>query len=199
MRTIQRCVFFSSLLTLAANAAAELSEMPSGKYTLDKTHAYITFSYSHLGFSNPHVGFNEFEVNLDLDSDRPEDSKLDVLIDATSIDSRVEEFDGHLKSEKYFDTANYPEITFTSTRIESTGDGTYDVTGDLTIKGVTKPVTFAATINKADMHPMRKVPTIGVSAATKVMRSDWGIDRAVPSVGNEVTIDIEVELPQQVD
>lgn len=186
----------ASLASFAAGAMAAW-DVPSGEYGLDKTHAYITISYSHLGFSNPHVGFDSFDVNLSADSENPENSKVEVLIDATSVNSRVESFNGHLNGKHFFDTANFPAIIFKSTSIKSTGENTFNVTGDLTIKDITKPVTLAATINKAADHPMRKVPTIGVSATAKVSRSEWGLSRAVPNVGDEVTLMIEVELPQK--
>ena len=192
-----RTALAASLLALAINASASLSEVPSGDYGLDKTHGYITFSYDHLGFSNPHVGFNSFEVDLAHDSENAENSTVNVTIDATSVDSRVEVFNGHLNGGNFFDTENHPTITFTSTGIEMTGDNTMNVTGDLTIKGITKSVTLEATVNKAAMHPMRKVPTIGISAQTKVSRSEFNMSRAVPNVGDEVTIYIEVELPQK--
>ena len=197
MKTIIRSALAAALLGFTVNASAELSDVPSGEYGLDKTHAYITFTYSHLGFSTPHVGFDSFDVDLDLDSENVENSSLDVVIDATSISSRVEEFDGHLNGEDHFDTANYPQITFASTEIRKTGDSTLDVVGDLTIKGITKPVTLKATVNKAAMHPMNKVPTVGVSAEAKVKRSEWGLAYAVPMVSDEVTIHIEVEMPQK--
>lgn len=186
-----------SLLALGVNASASLSDVPSGDYGLDKTHGYITFTYSHLGFSNPHVGFNSFEVDLALDSENVENSSVNVTIDATSVDSRVETFNGHLNGGNFFDTENYPTITFKSTGIEVTGENTLNVTGDLTIKGKTHSVTLETTINKAANHPMRKVPTVGVSASTKVSRSAFDMSRAVPNVGDEVTIYIEVELPQK--
>lgn len=194
--SIVRCALAASLFALALNASAGLSDVPSGQYGLDSNHGYITFSYSHMGFSNPHVGFNSFTVDLNLNSESPENSTVNVTIDATSVDSRVEIFNGHLNGPNFFDTANHPTITFTSTSIEITGEDTMNVMGDLTIKGVTKPVTLMATINKADNHPMRKTPWIGVEAETKVSRSDWGLTRAVPNVGDEVTIWISVELPK---
>ncbi len=168
--------------------------VPSGAYELENTHGYITFSYDHLGFSTPHVGFNSFDVALNADSEDPSKSTVSVTIDASSIDSRVEEFDKHLIGSDYFDTANHPEITFASTGMVATGENTFDVTGDLTIKGVTKPVTLNATINKAANHPMRGVPTIGLSATGTLSRSEWGLGKYVPAVGDEVTLNITVEL-----
>lgn len=192
--SIARSTLAATLLGLAFNASAGLSDVPSGQYGLDNTHGYITFSYSHLGFSNPHVGFKSFTVDLNLDNENPENSTVNVIIDASSIDSRVDNFDGHLNGPNFFDTTNHPTITFTSTAIEMTGEDTMNVQGDLVIKGVSKPVTLMAKVNKAANHPMRKTPWIGVEAETKVSRSDWGLTRAVPNVGDEVTIRISVEL-----
>lgn len=182
-------------VSLSAHAA-DLSTLPAGDYELDKTHAYITFSYSHLGFSNPHVGFDVFDASLALNAEDPEQSVVEVVIDATSINSRVAKFDEHLNGDDFFATAENPTITFTSTEIESTGEDTYDITGDLTIKGTTKPITLAATVNKAANHPMRRVPWVGMSATTTLLRSDFGLGRYAPNVGDEVTIDIEVEFAQ---
>ena len=198
MKNFVRSLTAVTALALSLGANAELGDMPSGAYALDKSHGYITFTYDHLGFSTPHVGFRSFDVSLDLDSANIENSKVNVLIDATSVDSRVDVFNGHLNGENFFDTANHPEITFTGTRISSTGDNTFDITGDLTIKGITKSVTLNATLQKADMHPMRKVASIGVTADAMLSRSEFGLSRGVPNIGDEVTLHISVELPQVV-
>ncbi|MEM9207919.1 MAG: YceI family protein [Pseudomonadota bacterium] len=181
-------------LTVATTATADLASSPAGKYTLDKNHGYITFSYNHLGFSTPQVGFDDWDVVLNLDNGNVESSTVEVMIDATSINSRVAVFNGHLTGENFFNTSEYPDISFVSKSIESRGDDAFDVAGDLTIKGVTKPVVLAMKVNKADNHPMRKVPTIGVSGEAKVNRSEFGLDRAVPAVGDEVTISVSAEL-----
>jgi polyisoprenoid-binding protein YceI len=192
-----RATLAASLLGFALCASAELSSMPSGHYGLDKTHGYITFSYSHFGFSNPHIGFGSFDVDLMLDSDNIENSTVNVVIDATSIDSRVEVFNGHLNGEDFFDTANYPTITFTSTGIEMTGKNSMNVAGNLTIKGITRPVQLEAMVNKVGDHPMRNVPTIGISAQTMVSRSDWELTEYVPDIGDNVMIWLEIELLQE--
>lgn len=194
MRNLTRSLFATLLAALPLGAAADLANVPSGKYALDSSHGYITFTYSHLGFSNPRVGFNSFDTLLELDNEKPENSKVEVTIDATSIDSRVAEFNEHLNGADFFNTAEHPTITFKSTKVEATGDNTFDVTGDLTILGKTRPVTLATTINKAGNHSLQNVPAVGVSASTRLMRSAWGLDAYVPAVGDEVELSIEVEL-----
>jgi len=194
-----RGVLAATLLGFACNAVADISDMPSGEYGLDTSHGYITFSYSHFGYSNPHVGFNSFDLTMNLDSADVENSSVEVVIDATSVDSRVEAFNGHLNGPNFFDTAKHPTITFESTSMKSTGDSTYDVVGDLTIKGITKSVTLTTTINKAANHPRSKKPIVGVDATTTVLRSEFDMARAVPNVSDEVTISISVEMPQNTD
>ena len=194
MRRFIRSLFAATLLALPFSVSADLSDVPSGVYTLDSSHGYVTFTYSHLGFSNPRVGFNRFETKLELDSSNPENSTIAVKIDASSIDSRVAEFNDHLNGADFFNTAEYPTITFESTKIEATGENTFDVTGNLTILDTTKAVTLAATINKAANHPMRNVPTVGVSASATLLRSEWGLGAYVPAVSDEVELSIEVEL-----
>jgi polyisoprenoid-binding protein YceI len=196
---ISRFALLILVLSSAGIVRADLSAVPSGTYALDDAHGYITFTYTHLGFSNPRVGFNDFTTTLSLDNAAPENSTVDVTIDAASIDSRVPVFNEHLVGEDWFNTAEYPEITFRSTSIESTGDTSFAVNGELTIMGTTKPVTLNATINKAAEHPLRNVPAIGVSATTDILRSEWGLGGYVPAVSDEVRISIEVELLQQSD
>lgn len=192
--SLARSAFAATLLGLALNASAGLSDVPSGDYSLDKTHGYITYTYSHMGYSTPHVGFRSFETTLDLDNENLANSSIDVTIDATSIDSRVDAFDGHLNGPNFFDTANHPTITFKSTSFEAGDENKFIIAGDLTIKGVTKSVALDATLVKAANHPMKKTPTIGVTAEAKVSRSEWGLSRAVPNVGDEISIFISVEL-----
>ncbi|MEM9171719.1 MAG: YceI family protein [Pseudomonadota bacterium] len=192
-----------SYKTLFAGAAALLigtpvyagfDAVPSGKYTIEDTHAYITFSYSHLGFSNPVLSFDDFDVTVMLDNSDVTKSSVKVEIDADSIDSQVEKFDGHLKSDDMFDVANFPTIAFVATQIVATGEDTMDITGDLTIKNVTKPITLSAKLNKAGPNPRSKTPTLGMSASANMKRKEWDMGYATPFVGDDVTINIEVEL-----
>lgn len=197
MKTIKKSMqqlLAITALGFAAPAFAAIGDVPAGTYKLEPTHGYINFSYLHLGFSRPVVGFNDFDVTLELNQEDVSQSALTVDIDPNSIDSDVEKFNGHLKDDRFFNVAKYSEIQFVATDIEMTGDNTMDITGDLTVKGITKPVTLQGTVNKAANHPMRKTPTIGISASGTLLRSDWDLGLYAPNVGDEVTLNIQVEL-----
>ena len=186
---------FLALAALAISpvVVADTSGVPSGTYSVDPQHGYILFSYSHFGLSNPQVGFNKFDATLDLDADNPEDSEINVTIDVNSIDSRVPVFNDHLRGDDFFQAEQYPNISFVATSIESKGDSNYTLTGDLTMKGVTKPITLDASI-VATMHPFREIPVVGVSASGQLKRSEWDLGKYAPSVSDEVTLSIEVEM-----
>lgn len=192
--SLARSAFAATLMGLALNASADLSDVPSGAYSLDKNHAYITFTYSHHGYSTPHVSFRSFDVSFVLDNENPANSSVEVMIDATSIDSRVDIFDDHLNGANFFDTENHPTITFESTSFEAAGDDKFNIVGELTMMGITKPLTLEATLLKAAEHPMKKIPAIGATATATLSRSEWELSRAVPNVGDEVTIHISVEF-----
>ncbi|MDJ0759667.1 MAG: YceI family protein [Woeseiaceae bacterium] len=183
-------------LSLVSSALADTSGVPDGTYSVDPQHGYILFSYSHFGLSNPSVGFNKFDATLELDADNPEQSSIDVAIDAASIDSRVPVFNDHLRGEQFFNTDAFPGIRFEATSIEAKGDSRYEITGDLSMKGVTKPITLDASI-VATTHPFKRVPVVGVSATGQLLRSDWDLGAYAPSVSDEVTLTIEVEMLKQ--
>ena len=172
---------------------ADISAAPSGVYKSESGHAYIAFSYDHQGYSRPILRWGAFDATVNLDSENPENSKLDVVIDAASIDSGVEAFDGHLKGDKFFNVGAYPEIRFSSTAMEQILQGRGRVTGDLTIKDITKPVTLKVKLNKVGKHFRSKADLFGISAKTTIRRDDFGVGFAA-AVGQEVDIKIEVEF-----
>jgi len=182
-----------------ADEAVDLSAAPSGLYKADQGHRYITFTYDHQGFSAPFVRWRNWDADLNWNLENPSASSVSATIEAASIDTGVDEFDGHLKGEKFFDVENHPTITFVSTSLETTGPGTGKMVGDLTIKGVTKPVILDVTFNKAAFNERAKAAKIGFSGRTTVLRSDFGVDLAVPFVSDEVKIIIESEFDQQLD
>jgi polyisoprenoid-binding protein YceI len=172
-------------------------DVPAGTYVLDKAHAYINFSYSHLGFSTPTIGFRRFDVVANVDAGLPANSTLEVTIDPSSIDSRLPEFDEKLRSEAFFHTEQFPTITFLATEIEMVSADRAKITGDLTLKGRTGPVVLDVRINKAALNPMSKRPAIGLDATAQLKRSEWDLGAYAPEVGDLVTLEISLELNQQ--
>ena len=172
------------------DAAAMIGDIPAGEYALEDTHAYITFSYSHLGLSRPILRFDEWDAAATLAED-PAASSVTVTIDPASINSGIERFDEHLVGGDMFDVAAHPEITFASTSVDL-AKGT--LTGDLTMKGITKPVTLDVTLNGAGAHPRSGTPAFGISATGTLDRSDWDLGYAAPAVGTEVDLRIEAEF-----
>ncbi|MBX2885760.1 MAG: YceI family protein [Granulosicoccus sp.] len=180
--------------SLASVQAADLSAVPSGMYEIDPTHAYINFQYNHLGLSKPTLSFDEFTVEMDLDNADPTNSTINVSIDPASVISGSEIWTEHLTGGDWFDVANHPEITFTSTGIEAAGDGAFKVSGDLTVKGESSPVELAVTINAAMNHPMSGKPVIGLEASSELLRSDFGLGKFAPNVSDEVSLSIQAEM-----
>lgn len=173
-------------------AAPDLSAATKGVYAIDKGHGYIAFSYDHQGLSRPQLRWGAWDGTIDFDPSALEKSSVSIMIDAASIDSGVGALNDHLKSADFFEVEKYPTISFKSTKVERTGVSTGKITGDLTIKAITKPVILDVTFNKAAKGRDGK-PKLGFSGATKVLRSDFGVDMAVPFVGDEVAIVIETE------
>lgn len=178
----------------AAAPAADPKAAPSGVYTPDAEHRHLLFSYNHQGYSTSFVRWRDWTGEIAWNADKPEKSSVAITIDATKVDSGVDIFDEHLRGEKFFDTAKHPTITFKSTSVKKTGPNKGTITGDLTIKGVTKPVTLDAAFNKAAFDQRGQAHKIGFSGKGVVKRSDWGLGAAVPFVGDEVTIIVEAEF-----
>lgn len=187
-------LLLTSAIFTGSATAADLTAVPSGKYFVDTTHAYINFQYNHLGLSNPVLQFDEFKVAMDLDNADPTKSKVDVEITTDSVDTGSEIFHQHLTGPKWFDAANNPTITFGSSELTANADGTYNLTGDLTIKEVTKPVMLQVTVNAAMMHPMSKKPVVGITAVGGLKRSDWGLGANAPFISDEVKLEIQAEM-----
>ena len=162
-------------------------------YKIDPTHTDVIASWSHLGFSNPVAHFGQVDGTITYDAQDVSKSSVNVTIPLAGMNSHVPAFDKHLRSADLFDAEKFPEITFRSTKVEAAGEGRLRVTGELTVKGVTKPSVLDVTLNKVGEHPMSKAPTIGFDATTTLKRSDFGIAYAVPAVSDEVRIRITTE------
>lgn len=162
-------------------------------YTFDKAHTQVLFFVNHLGFSMSQGEFHDYDGHYTFDRAHPEKSTIDVTINTASIDMDDEKWDDHLKNKDFFNVEEFPTMTFKSTSIEVTGDNTADITGDLTILGVTKPAVLQTTYNKSAVHPYSKKFVSGFSATATVKRSDYGMTYGLPGVGDEVEVRIEVE------
>ncbi len=180
----------------SAKSEPDYAAAPSGLYNTDAGHRYITFTYLHQGFSSPYLRWNDWDGELNWNAENPEASSIAVTIDAASIDSGVDEFDNHLKSADFFEVEKFPSITFESTEVKMTGPNTGVVTGDLTIRDQTKPVAVDVTFNKAAYVDRAEAHKIGFSGKTTLLRSDFGVGRYAPVVGDEVTIIIETEFDE---
>lgn len=178
----------------ATAPSTDISKAPAGSYELEKNHASITFKVMHMGNAYYTMRFNDFDADLTLDPAKPEASALNVSIKPASLDSNNPKLTEHTAGPDFFDVAKYPTITFKSTRVEKTGANTGKVTGDLTMHGVTKPVTLDVTFNNGSTHPMMKKFALGFSATTTIKRSEFGMGYGIPMVGDDVYADIEVEM-----
>lgn len=178
-----------------------LEQMPAGVYTLDKTHASVTWKVSHLGLSRYTARFSKIDATLTLDVKAPAKSQLVATVYPTSIVTDFPllsetDFDQVLATGKeWFHADRFPEIRFVSQRIELTGKNTGKVFGDLTLLGRTKPLVLDVVFNGAYQSKfLTNVPAIGFSATASLKRSDWGLSTLIPVVGDKVDIMIEAEF-----
>jgi polyisoprenoid-binding protein YceI len=161
---------------------------------MDPDHTDVVATWSHLGFSNPMAHFGDVDGTIVYDAEDVGRSLVTATIPLTGLNAHVEKFDEHLRSDELFDLAKFPTITFKSNKVEATGsDKALRVTGDLTVRGITRPVTLEVTLNGMGEHPMAKRPAIGFDATTTLKRSDFGLGYAVPAVSDEVRIRITTE------
>lgn len=178
--------------TVEAPAAAAIQAV-SGTYTLDPTHTDVLVQWSHFGFSQPSAQFGISEGTLVYDAEDVGKSSVEVSIPVSAVNSFVAQLDEHLKGADFFDAASFPVATFKSTSVAAAGPNTLSVTGDLTVKGQTRPVTLDVTLNGAGEHPMLKKQAIGFSATGSIKRSDFGVGAYAPNVSDEVQLRITTE------
>jgi len=179
----------------APEASAQQVVLPAGEYRLDRSHASLTFKVSHLGFSHYTAGFDDFDAVLNLDPANPGASSLTATIKPASLDlpSPPDGFLNDLLGETWFNTSAFPEITFRSTAVVPTGPESADVTGDLTLRGVTHPVTLQVTFNGGwEGIPPDPFARAGFSATGALKRSDFGMAFGIPDPGSEIGVSDEV-------
>jgi polyisoprenoid-binding protein YceI len=184
----------------AAGSAAAADQPPPGAYSIDMTHASLNFRLSHMGLSRYTARFTRMKATLTFDPARPQAQAVTATIDATSLQTnypnpKALDFDSQVERQ-FLDTAKYPTITFRSTKVEPTGAKTAKVTGDLTLHGVTKPVTLEVTYNGGypaggfDPSGAR----VGFSAHGQIRRSDFGITFGLPAPGSEIGVGDEIDV-----
>ena len=162
-------------------------------YKLDPAHTSVVAQWNHFGFSNPFAHFGNVEGTLVYDAANPGNSSVQVTLPLSGLESFTPKFNEHLRSTDFFDAASFPNATFKSTKVEAVGAGKFKVTGELTIKDITRSVVLDATLNKAADHPMSKAPTIGFDATTTISRTEFGVGAYAPNVGDTVTLRITTE------
>ncbi|MFV5191497.1 MULTISPECIES: YceI family protein [Acinetobacter] len=180
-------------LGLAVALASSITLAAPVDYKIDPTHTATVFSWNHFGFSTPSANFTDIQGTIKVDNAKPANSSVEVTIPLSSVNTNVPALDKEFQEEAWFNAAKYPNITFKSTKVETKDKKHFKITGDLTVKGVTKPVVLDAVLNKQGEHPMAKVPAIGFNATTSFNRSAFGIGNYVPNVGDKITVNITTE------
>ena len=163
----------------------------AASYTIDPTHTYPNCTINHLGFSTLHGRFGKTTGTLNMDQAKGTGS-VSIVIDAASIDTGFKKRDDHLRSPDFFNVVEFPELTFKSTKVTFKGNGA-TLVGDLTIKGVTKSVSLDVDSINCGVHPFNKKDVCGFNATGQIKRSDFGIKYALPAVGDDVMLSIEME------
>lgn len=177
---------------LIVSAVATSAFAAPETYTIDATHTFPNFSYSHFGLTTQISKFDKTTGTVTLDK-AAKAGAVDIVIDMTSVNTGYETFDGHIQGEDFLDTAKYPTATFKSTKVTFDGDKPATIDGNLTIKGVTKPVTLKVSHFVTMPHPMLKKDAIGANASAVIKRSEFNAGMYAPHVGDEVTITVSLE------
>ena len=182
---------FVTALAMAATAAAQ-----AGAWQVDPNHSTAQFAVRHLGVSTVRGAFQKVTGSATYDPADPSKTTLNATIDASSVDTRVQMRDNDLRSPNFLDVQKYPNITFQSKSVKSAGAGKLQITGDLTIHGVTKEVVLDVDGPSAPIKDPWGNQRIGASASTKINRQDFGVKGAPGVVGDEISITIDTELIQ---
>lgn len=202
--SVSRFVLSATVLSVLtfAPAYAEVTTDPAkaaaGAYTLDPRHTNVSWKVSHLGFSNFVGTFEKADGALTFDPLDPAKSSVTVSIDPNSLHTNVPDFAKELTGAEWLNAAKGP-ITFKSTTVTKTTPTTGTVAGDLTLNGVTKPVTFDVTFVGAGTNDFAQAKAIGFSGKTKIKRSDFGVVKLLPAVGDDVEILVESEFLQKAE
>lgn len=191
------CAYDSANGQEAVESRANVADIPAGTYELDSSHGKITWSVSHLGYSTYTGQFPAVSATLQLDPDALEQTKVTATIDMTQQGTLNDQLDSHLKTPDFFDVANHPTAKFETRSLTVVDSDTATVDGMLTLRGVTKPVRFTADFNKAGVNSNSKKYTLGFDGRATILRSEFGVDYALPAVSDEVQLHLEGEFQLQ--
>lgn len=172
----------------------ELADIKSGIYRLDPEHAHLSFSFVHMGFSKTRVRFDKVEATLEFDNVNPGQTSLLVVLDPSSINTNVAEFDALLKSKDFFDVEKFPEGRFQSSEVFFTSNTTAEIPGNLTLHGVTAPAVFYITLTGVGKNWVSGKYTLGFSGTAEVNRSAFGLKNLLALTGDTVTIEFNGEF-----
>ena len=180
-------LFLAAALALASTAAVAAPV----SYTLDANHTIVLAEWNHFGFSRPVANFGQVDGVLVYDADDVGASSVQVTLPLAGLQSFVPKFNEHLLGADFFDAAKYPAITFASTKVEAAGAGRLKVTGNLTVRDITRPVVLDVVLNKAGERQGR--PAVGFDATATIKRTEFGVGRYAPNVSDEVKLRISTE------
>ncbi len=184
---------FKSACLAAAFSLAAVPALAADTLKFEADHTYAVFSYGHFGMSRQSGKIMGATGTLVLDADDPTKDVVDIALDMNTLSTGLPAFDDQLKGKDYFDAAQFPKATFKSTKVETTGDNTANVTGDLTIHGVTKSVVLAVTFTKKAFNPAIFKTGYGFSATAHIGRGDFGVSKYEPFIGDDIQLEIAAE------
>lgn len=194
---------FALAVALGGGASAQTqptrdpAQIQAGTYAVDPEHTQVGWRVSHMGLSNYYGGFSSVTGTLDLQPKTPANSKLSIKIPVASVTTTSDKLTGELKGDQWLDAGKFPEMTFVSTKVTPEGKDKAQVVGNLTLHGVTKPVTLDVTLIGAGANPLNKKYTVGFEASGTIKRSDFGVKTYVPLIGDDLHLNIAGAFERQ--
>lgn len=183
-------IILAAILVIATAATARAEP-----YVVDKSHAAVTFMADHLGFSVVHGVFRDFDAQIDFDPQAVERTRVRFVIRTASVETFWPARDADLRGPNFFDVERFPEMIFESTSVRPTGRDTAEITGNLTMRGVTRPITVQARLNKLGPSPFNpRLEIAGFTVTGQIRRTDFGINFAAPAVGVMIPIRVDLEM-----
>ena len=192
---IRKAMVAVSMFVMMLAGAAQVRAADT--YKIDPVHATVIYRISHFNVGNAYGRFNEPTGSVTVDNEDPSKSVFEFSVQVDKVDTANPKRDAHLKSPDFFNAKQFPTIDFKSTKVAKKGDNQFELTGDLTLHGVTKPITFVITKTGEGQHPQRKVPMTGWEAHVDLKRSDFGINGLQGAIGDDVNLTISFEALKQ--